>query len=264
MTMAARVRRVLTARTKPTSETVRARAAAIAAPRAAIQAARRCHDCVCAVGYYRDTSQSPVCVSCGADHTTSGTGSTDVSSCVCTAGHYDVGGTCTDCADGTYKAAIGDGACTSCGNSGTTGGNTGSMTATDCVCAVGYYRDTSQSPVCVSCGADHTTSGTGSTDVSSCVCTAGHYDDGGTCTACADGTYKAAIGDGACTSCGNSGTTGGNTGSDAAGCDRLRVRGRVLPGHEPVPCVCELRHGSYHEWHGQHGCELLRVHCGAL
>ena len=79
------------------------------------------------------TRASPRCVRelrrCVCDHTTSGTGSTDVSSCVCTAGHYDVGGTCTDCADGTYKAAIGDGACTSCGNSGTTGGNTGSDAA---------------------------------------------------------------------------------------------------------------------------------------
>ena len=107
-----------------------------------------------------------MCVSCGADHTTSGTGSTDVSSCVCTAGHYDDGGTCTDCADGTYKAAIGDGACTSCGNSGTTGGNTGSTTSDDCVCAVGVLPGHEPVPcVCELRGADHTTSGTGSTDV---------------------------------------------------------------------------------------------------
>ena len=102
--------------------------------------------CVCTTGSYLSGGS---CAACGTDRTTSGTGSTSESDCVCTAGHYDVGGTCTDCADGTYKAAIGDGECTSCGNSGTTGGNTGSEAATDCVCAAGYYLDTGSTPVCV-------------------------------------------------------------------------------------------------------------------
>ena len=155
--------------------------------------------------------------------TTSGTGSTAESACVCNAGYYLSGGTCTQCLDGTYKAAIGDDACTSCGNSGTTGGSTASTSSSSCVCAVGYYRDTSQSTVCRSCGTHETTSGTGSTAESACVCKAGYYHDGSSCTECLAGSFKSSVGNEACESC-EAGKYGATTGQTVcANCDAGEV-----------------------------------------
>ena len=67
----------------------------------------------CPVGRYADADGTTECTSCGSQETTADSGSTSSTDCVCVAGYYLSGGSCTQCGVGSYKSAIGDGGCTS-------------------------------------------------------------------------------------------------------------------------------------------------------
>ncbi|MBR3930762.1 MAG: hypothetical protein IKJ62_04255, partial [Alphaproteobacteria bacterium] len=141
-------------------------------------------------GYYVSTTGATAqsaCTSWRSNTNTNGaTGSTSTAACVCKAGYYLKGSTCTACDKGTYKSA--------------------NSNATSCTSAdSGYYVSTtgaSSQSACTSWRANTNTNGaTGSTSTSACVCKAGYYLNGSTCTACAAGKYKSANSN--ATSCSN-------------------------------------------------------------
>ena len=181
----------------------------------------------CPVGRYADADGTTECTSCGSQETTADSGSTSSTDCVCVAGYYLSGGSCTQCGVGSYKSAIGDGGCTTAssgyytvdssnnalsspykGAVGVKQADKGyyvvdsSGTATNSggvrqdACPVGRYADADGTTECTSCGSQETTADSGSTSSTDCVCVAGYYLSGGSCTQCGVGSYKSAIGDG--------------------------------------------------------------------
>ena len=143
-------------------------------------------ECVqCESGYYcpGDNSRAS-CTSWRSNTNTNGaTGSTGTSACVCKAGYYLSGSTCTACDKGTYKSA--------------------NSNATSCTAAgAGYYVSTTGATSRSACSSYRANTDTGvatkSTDASACVCKPGYYLNGSTCTACAKGTYKSISSNTAC------------------------------------------------------------------
>ena len=125
--------------------------------------AEQASDCVCKKGYrlsgtscvkcdegtYKDVaSNATSCTSCGSNKTSSVTGSTSATDCVCKAGY--TGANCTACEKGTWKSTTGDAACTACGANMTTA-TTGATSKDACICADGYEL---QNGKCVKSGPD--------------------------------------------------------------------------------------------------------------
>ena len=154
--------------------------------------------------------------------------------------------TCTSCPVAKYSDVSSNGPCTSCGNGFTTAG-TGSTSASQCICHVGFYLDGSS---CTWCGNGFTTASTGSTSATQCVCHVGYYLDGSSCTWCGIGVTTENTGstsasqcicdkgyylDGSsCTSCG-SGTTESTGSTSASQC--ICDKGYYLDGSSCTSCV---------------------------
>ena len=112
--------------------------------------------------YVSDTGDE--CTSCPAD-AVSAAGSPDITHCKCDLGYTGPdGGTCNACAEGQYKAVVGNAACVNCPSSSSS--PEASVAVTDCLCNAGYTGP-----------------------------------DGGTCEECGAGTYKDSIGSVACANC---------------------------------------------------------------
>ena len=176
----------------------------------------------CPAGTFNDASGAEICEVCP-NTTSSFEGKTDSSDCVCMEGYGGVftedPPTCIACDAGKYKDAIGWAACGDCPDR--TSSVQGSISQTNCVCAVGFttasggvdciacdagtFKDAIGSAACQLCltGA---TSLPGSDEVADCKCAAGFTGDGGEiqCTSCLAGTYKEGVGTGACQGCGDS------------------------------------------------------------
>ena len=126
-----------------------------------------------------------VCTPCP-PNTSSPAGSSAASACQCIAGFTGpYGGPCVPCVAGKYKdSTYSGGTCTDCA-SGTFSTTVGATS----------------SDVCLSCSPD-TSSSAGSDDVSDCKCVAGLTGpDGGPCVACVVGKYKDVIATENCTDC---------------------------------------------------------------
>ena len=138
------------------------------------------------------------CIACV--HAKSKAGSTNVSDCFCNAGYYKMADseTCTACAAGTYKSAVGDFACTSC-DAGTFAAGAAATACTTCLentyAAVGATS-------CTPCA--NAKAPPGSTNQTDCVCTPGYRTEGlntGVCVACAPGSYAHLLNMSACLAC---------------------------------------------------------------
>jgi len=87
-----------------------------------------------AQGKYKDVignTGTKKCTDWRANTTTSGTGNTSTNACVCKAGYYLSGSSCTQCAQGYYKDSVGNGGCTQCPSYHTTNG-TGKTSSNAC------------------------------------------------------------------------------------------------------------------------------------
>ena len=138
-------------------------------------------------------SVSPV--SCQAGETSVGGGQ----SCVCAAGYYAAGGTCSPCEADTCKEGAGDAlSCTPCPDGGATAG-TGATSSSDCTCPTNSELNSAGN---------------------ACECAAGYYGSGRACAVCGAGTYKGSAGNAlGCTSCpagASTGVTGSTSFSDCA------------------------------------------------
>ena len=138
-------------------------------------------------------SVSPV--SCQAGETSVGGGQ----SCVCAAGYYAAGGTCSPCEADTCKEGAGDAlSCTPCPDGGATAG-TGATSSSDCTCPTNSELNSAGN---------------------ACECAAGYYGSGGAFAVCGAGTYKGSAGNAlGCTSCpagASTGVTGSTSFSDCA------------------------------------------------
>ena len=142
------------------------------------------------------------CVSCG-NLGVSDAASEGVEACECAAGEGFVGGSCQQCAAGSFKAAVGDVLCQQCVNNSfsDSGGATtctnchanslaadGSTARIDCECVEGYETgvDTEGDVVCNECGVGHYKSSVSNTEL---------------CTACDAGDFQNATGASACVQC---------------------------------------------------------------
>ncbi len=194
-------------------------------------------DCTtCEIGYYcpggtftPNSSSVQGRSSCVGNATTSSTGQTSVSACICKAGYggnaASTSGSCTACTTGRYKSSNGNTACS--------------------VASIGYYVSTtgatSQS-ACTSWRANTTTTGTGSTSTSACVCKGGYRLNSTTCTACSTGTYKSAASN--ATSCTSAGigyyvSTTGATSQSACTAWRANTTTTGTGSTSTSACVCK-------------------------
>ena len=114
----------------------------------------------CAPGQYKTAMGNEQCNSCPIFKTTLGSGSTSIEDCVCQAGTFDEGGSCSDCKANFFCPGTGQ--------------------AEECP------RNT-ESRV------------TGSRSSDACLCKAGYYLKGAACEPCERGRYKGNIGDEPCT-----------------------------------------------------------------
>ena len=184
----------------------------------------------CETGKFRDRNGPSLCEECPVD---SYIQPPDQSRCRCNGAgmlfSVDDGGSCTQCAVGTFLAWSGATACDDCGvyaespaqgvprdhcvciddYDGTQGGPAcrcaGRYRGPDggpCVeCGVGTYHLHMTSAVCQACPTA-ATSPAGSTSITSCQCNAGYIGaDGGQCTPCGVNTYNPYIGSAVCQPC---------------------------------------------------------------
>ena len=198
-----------------------------------------CDDC--ASGKYLDTPGNNAeadCLTCPVNSGNNPAASTAESDCTCVAGTTGPnGGTCSQCAAGTHKAAPGTAVCDACpansnspvqstsstackcntGYNGPDGGdcttcamgrykaNTG-YSATGCDdCESGKYLDTSgndEESDCLACPVYSGNNPAASTAQSDCTCDFGyHGPDAGPCAICVAGRYKDVTGSGTCINC---------------------------------------------------------------
>ena len=127
----------------------------------------------CPVAKYSDVSSNGPCTSCGSGTTTS-TGSTSASQCICNVGYYLDGSSCLSCPANTSPPST-----------------SGLTSVSQCICDEGYYLDGSS---CTSCKSGTMTASTGSTSASQCICDKGYYLDGSSCTSCGSGFTTTSIG----------------------------------------------------------------------
>ncbi|XP_021378507.1 major surface-labeled trophozoite antigen 417-like [Mizuhopecten yessoensis] len=117
----------------------------------------RCVDCT--KGYYQPDKWETSCIECPPLKTTMDKKATGVEDCIlqCPPGFQDVGGSCTECPRGYFKAETAATTCTMCQNNMITAGN-GSTSASACIvpgCPPGYYLNRTVVPMgCRQCGYD--------------------------------------------------------------------------------------------------------------
>jgi hypothetical protein len=183
--------------------------------------------------YARDASLDPVavtmaCVNC-TTHSQSAAGSSNATSCQCSAGYYAAGGSCQACAPGTFKDTVSnDVACSPCGGS--------------------TYTPYSAATECLSCPGNSTGHALSNDAELDCRCDPGFTSsDGGPCVTCEPGKFKTEPGDHGCVDCGPmrsgrftlflqqivsvmSRALGARSGRSRAQHPRLPLRGGVLEG----------------------------------
>eukprot|EP01051_Picozoa_sp_SAG22_P003818 SAG22_NODE_191_length_15699_cov_19.660192_10_plen_310_part_00 len=192
--------------------------------------------------------------------TTAGEGSTAVTDCICTAGHFgeieDTESVCEVCALGTYKGIDGPGVCTDCPGVGVSTAATASTLVTECLCIAGYFGEILTAAdecticeigtykeglgiaeACEVCPTSATTPEAGSAAVTDCLCVAGFTglieEPTSTCDACEDATYKEVVGPDECLPCTENADTA-TTGSDSiSSCRCLAGYGREGDITEP-------------------------------
>jgi len=168
--------------------------------------------------------------------------------CLCNAGYAPAGSTCSACAAGTYKQAVGTDSCTACGQASTS--DAASVLSSQCVCNTGYtgpnggtcvacdsgtYKNKKGSDGCAKCPA----SSTSSRAAEMCVCNAGYSKSGGAldgaaCTACEAGKYSDATTT-TCKSCPESSFSMEASASCNCEGDLVRtVTGKCVDGNTPV------------------------------
>jgi len=173
-----------------------------------------------AVGWYKDVvgnTGAQKCADWRANSTTTATGSTSTSACVCDRGYVLKDNECTAVAVGYYKSTVGNTGAKKCVDwrAHTTTASTGTTAVTDCVCIRGYelknkacsavikgwYKDIIGNTGAQQCPAGETTDGTAKTDASACFCPTGRARINGTCTKCPKGQYSNKTNADACTDC---------------------------------------------------------------
>ncbi|KAJ1466741.1 hypothetical protein T484DRAFT_1646610 [Baffinella frigidus] len=190
----------------------------------------------CFVGSYKDTAGSESCSNCPL-HTSSVSGSDNVTDCKCMAGHNGTtdGVECTACLIGEYTDRVGVGHCSMC-PTGTSSVGGSQLTGCKCVtgytgisrprltdgtvctaCETGTYKPTIGTGECVA-GPWHTTSPEGSDNVTYCTCWTGYTSESNgmpchtcdmvftielneSCSASKVRTFKSAVGNESCETC---------------------------------------------------------------
>ena len=129
----------------------------------------------CQVGWFKNRLSNQRCHRCPPLMSTSGTGSTSLSSCQCNPGYFYSSSTlfCQACGIATYKTSMGNGACTPCPPDT-------------------YTRATgsTSSSQCVTCGANSALVVSGGSY--SCVCNVGYFPIGEICYPCPVGQFGTA------------------------------------------------------------------------
>ena len=200
-------------------------------------------DCtLCASGKYLASTGSTAetaCQACPAHSGNNADGSTNLATCVCSAGAAGPGGgpTCTLCAAGKFQASTAAALCDDClpgkylGSLGNvidtaclrcpdnTGNNAGSVALSTCICYPGYtgpdgltcsqclpgtYKAMWGSAACSSCPENSGNNAAGSQEEAACKCNAGSqgFNGGPYCRLCDQGKYQSSIGAGLCEDCG--------------------------------------------------------------
>ena len=176
----------------------------------------------CVAGTYKNVTGSAACVSCAANRS-SVAASTNVSQCVCNAGHTQVENealtfdvvyarACVACEPGKFKPLIGVQACTTCAENQSSiaaqlicscvPGFTGPDGGPCAQCARGRYKDWLGPQACTTCPVDSSTPDIQSTLLINCTCNTGYTGpNGGPCTACVGGKYKNVTGTSLCLTC---------------------------------------------------------------
>jgi hypothetical protein len=207
----------------------------------------------CPVGKHSDTIEATdisTCESCPADSTTTSSGSTQQSQCLCNIGYKGPdGGTCESCAAGKYKSALGSAECTQC-EAGKHSASSGATSIGACTnCAVNTYSsaDNSQCTACPS----HSGSVESSSSVTDCKCNAGFTGpDGVTCNACSSGTYKDVTGDATCSLC-----PGNSNSPDASNAQSACICNQGYTGPAGGTCVA-CSEGTYKAVAGTEACSV--------
>ena len=187
----------------------------------------------CDKGKYGSGNGLTGCQDCPTHADTVAKASQSSSDCKCVAGRYRDGEICKKCAQGHYKAGVGDGACTPC--------------------AVGTYMPCEGATQCESCPTGSSTTATGRP---TCLCSAGTVGDltnvagcksTGTCTECEAGKYAGA-GDASCAGCVNGKFSEGTGNSECQDCGSLagsavtditKADTLVVSATSSSACVCK-------------------------
>ena len=177
---------------------------------------------LCEEGSYKPFTGNNSCVSCHNSMTTLGSGSLELSACVCKPGYYGVdggaadGSGCSQCPTGTFKSTTESAVeCTSCPDNSFTS-TTGNVAENACQCNPGWtgvvadgcsgcpadtYKDVSGDSACQNCPA-LATAPIQSDQRTDCLCRPGYTgSDPDSCTACAAGSFKGSEGGAACAPC---------------------------------------------------------------
>jgi hypothetical protein len=90
----------------------------------------------CEAGKYKEDDGNNACTSCPLNSESQKVGSSDPSTCLCSAGYSTSSGACAECPQGTYKSTVGMGSCRNCQSN--SGSEKGSTLPSDCLCIPGY------------------------------------------------------------------------------------------------------------------------------
>ena len=187
----------------------------------------------CALSHYQDDIGKTACKQCPQHTLTLANTSTALTDCLCDAGFSGaLGGPCTACEPGSFKAGPGDASCA--------------------LCPADTYQPESNASACVSCH-EHSFAALGTVLRATCKCNDGFTpveDAGGpACSACAPGTF-AHVATQVCTNC------SGGTFSEDFGVTVCRVCGANALSYEQPHVACQCDAGFVL---GDAGC----VACGA-
>lgn len=205
----------------------------------------------CAQNTYKSETGLASCTDCP-DFSSSPTGTTAVSNCVCHAGYARDNNICTACEVGKYKMVAGNTLCTSCPS-----GKSTLSEATDhsnqcyqkcspglfwsvdrCfVCPANTYKYGTNLQECEDCPS-LTSSPPQSYRASECVCNAGYYGSAGSCTDCPVGTYKFEAGlANSCINCVAGKTTVGQRSTSRDDCVENCLPGTTFSAGSCIPCA---------------------------
>ena len=164
------------------------------------------HCLPCSILGYQPNTGKTACKACPSNTQTLDTQAMQLEECLCNQGYTGPdGGNCTQCAQDTYKGALGSEPCSSCPEHANS--HPGAIEVVDCICKLGYGRDAAEQECtecpkgtfsdrnltqgniahlgCIECDGGGTTQNTGSTSPDDCEgCQQGKYAQDGDCSEC--------------------------------------------------------------------------------